>query len=172
MASCRISSSNTALPRGPEPATARRATRSILFALLALLGAGCAALQGPDWLAISQQSAQLRAGCESQFTAGTIKTHLATEQCANPPIRDLYAQNGWPDMDLLEAYLARRESIAEQWDRKAITPEEARAQFAQAAADQNTQLQTRAANRAVGAAAIRSTMPVFCTRSGPTMICQ
>jgi hypothetical protein len=161
-----------ALPRGPEPAATRRLTQSLLFVLLALLGTGCAALNGPDWQAISQQSAQIRAGCESQFAGGTIKTHFATEQCANPPIHALYAQNSWPDMDLLEAYFARRESIAEQWDRKAITAEEARAEFAQAAAEQNTQLQTRAANRAVGAAAFRSNQPLFCTRSGPTMICQ
>jgi len=140
--------------------------------ILAALLSGCAALTGPDWQAISQQSAQLRAGCESQFAAGTIKTHLATEQCANAPIRNLYASNGWPDMDVLDAFLARREAIADQWDRHAITEAEARADFAQAAADQNTQLQSRAASRAVGAAAIRSTMPVFCTHNGPMLICQ
>lgn len=150
--------------------TARRTSRLLL--LVTLLLAGCASLAGPDWLAISQQSAQIRATCESQFTAGTIKTHLATEQCANTPISNLYAQAGWPDMDVLVAYLARRESIAEQWDRRAISPEEARAQFAQAVADQNSQLQNRAANRAVSAAAARASMPMFCTRNGPTLICQ
>ena len=75
-------------------------------------------------------------------------------------------------MDVLDAYFARRESTAEQWDRRAIAPEEARAQFAQEAADMNSQLQNRAANRAVGAAAMRSTMPVFCTRNGQMLICQ
>jgi hypothetical protein len=129
-------------------------------------------LTGPDWTAIGQQSAQIRAGCESQFTAGTIKTHLATEQCASAPVSNLYASNGWPDMDVLEAYLARREAIAEQWDRHAISDQEARADFAQAAVEQNTQLQARAANRAMGAAAARTSMPMFCTRNGPTLICQ
>ena len=91
-------------------------------------------------------------------------------QSADP--RDLYAQNGFPDLDVLDAYLARRESTAEQWDRRAIAPEEARAQFAQEIADLNSQLQNRAANRAVGAAAIRSTMPMFCTPGGGVLICQ
>jgi hypothetical protein len=151
-------------------ATATRLQQSLLC--VAFLATGCAALTGPDWTAIGQEAAQLRAGCESQFASGAIKTHLATEQCANPPIHNLYAQAGLPDMDVLDAYFARRESTAEQWDRRAIAPEEARAQFAQEAADMNSQLQNRAANRAVGAAAMRSTMPVFCTRNGPMLICQ
>ncbi len=75
-------------------------------------------------------------------------------------------------MDVLEAYLARREAIADQWDRHVIGEPEARADFAQAAVEQNTQLQARAANRAMGAAAARASMPMFCTRNGPTLICQ
>jgi hypothetical protein len=147
-----------------------RRAKSLFVLVFAL--SGCAALTGPDWRAISQQSEQIRAGCESQFGAGIIKTHLATEQCSSAPIRDLYASNGWPDMDVLDAYLAHREAIAEQWDRRAISDQQARAQLAQAVADQNTQLQYRAANRAMGAAAARASMPVFCTRNGPTIICQ
>jgi hypothetical protein len=141
-----------------------------LIATVLLLG-GCAV--GPDWAAIAQQAAQLRAGCESQYTAGTIKTALATEQCADPPIHNLYASAGYPDLDVLDAYFAKREAIAAQLDRHAIAPEEARAEFAQALVDQNTALQQRATNRAVGFAAINSTMPVYCNRVGHgSMICQ
>ena len=150
----------------------RRLTFSLLTALLgaALLLAGCAS--GPDWNAIGQQAQSINAGCESQFGSGIIKTHLGVEQCANPPIRDLYGKAGWPDMDVLDAYLARRESIAEQWDRKAITDEEAHAQFAQAAVTQNSELQHRYADRAVSAAAWRSTFPVMCSRAGAGFFCQ
>lgn len=148
--------------------TARRIGRSVLF--IALLAAGCAL--APDWAAIEQQAASLRAGCESQFASGVIKTHLAAERCANGPILDLYAKAGWPDMDVLDAYLAKREAIAAQWDRKAITPEEARAQLAQATVDQNSELQHRAADRATSRAALRANMPVICTRTGATLICQ
>lgn len=145
---------------------------SRLFAIAALiatslLAAGCA--PGPDWTAIAQQAAQLRAGCESQYKSGIIKTALATEQCANPPIRDLYARAGFPDIDVIDAYFARREAIAAQIDRNAISPEEARADFAQALVDENTALQQRAASRAMVDAA---STPMFCNRlGGPTLIC-
>lgn len=169
MASSKAFSKTTASPREPEPRA--RQVRRFLF-LVTLLATGCAGLSGPDWAAIGQQATQIRAGCESQFTAGIIKTHLATEQCADPAIRALYASAGWRDLDVLDAYLARRKSIAERLDRKAISPEEARAQVAQATADQNTELQNRATNRLVGAAAMHETMPMFCTHAGPTLVCQ
>ncbi|HLI22725.1 MAG TPA: hypothetical protein VKV32_16505 [Stellaceae bacterium] len=137
-----------------------------LIASAAALG-GCAT--GPDWAAIGQQAGQLRAGCESQYKSGIIKTALATEQCANGPIRDLYARAGFLDMDVLDAYFARREAIAAQIDRKAIPPEEARAEFAQALVDENTALQQRAASRAMSYAA---STPMFCDRlDRMTMIC-
>ena len=137
--------------------------------MLTLLVAGCA---GADWASISQQATTIRAGCDSQLASGAIKTHLAAERCANPAILDLYAKAGWPDMDILEAYLARREAIAAQWDKNAISPEEARAEFAQAIVQQNSELQQRATNRTASDAALRSSMPVICTRRGPTLICQ
>lgn len=137
---------------------------------VALLMAACSF--GPDWPAISLQAEALRAGCESQLASGTLKTHLAAEQCANPSIHNLYAKSGWLDIDVLDAFLARREAIAEQWDRHAITAEEARAQFAEATVAQNTELQHRAADRAVGSAAMRSAQPLICTRVGTTFICQ
>jgi hypothetical protein len=142
------------------------------FAIAALIATSLAAnacALGPDWAAISQQAEQLRAGCESQYKSGVIKTAVVTEQCANPPIRDLYARAGFPDMDVLDAYFARREAIAAQVDRKAIPPEEVRAEFAQALVDENTALQQRAASRAMAYAA---STPMFCNRLDRlTMIC-
>ena len=135
-----------------------------------LLAAGCSL--GPDWTAIARQAEDIRATCESQLASGALKTHLAAEQCANPSIRDLYAKSGWLDIDVLDAFLARREAIAAQWDRNAMTPEEARARFAEATVEQNTELQHRAADRAVGSAAMRSAQPMTCTRVGATFVCQ
>ena len=137
--------------------------------LIATLVSAAACAVGPDWAAIGQQAEQLRAGCENQYKSGTITTALATEQCADGPIRDLYARAGFPDMDVLDAYYARREAIAAQIDRKAIPPEEARAEFAQALVDENTALQQRGAARA---AAYAATTPLFCNRLGfTTIIC-
>ena len=138
-------------------------TRLAILAGLVLL-AGCAV--GPDWDALNQQATQIRAACDSQHAAGTIKTALATEQCANPPIHNLYAGAHFFDLDVIDAYLAKREAIAAQEDRHAIPPEEARAELAQALVDRNTAFQQRAANRAIGYAASYSTMPAFCNRIG------
>jgi hypothetical protein len=139
------------------------------LALLALplLLAGCGI--GPDWPAIAQQAANLRASCEHELASGIVKTHLAVERCANPPIRNLYVQAGWPDIDVLDAYLAKREAIASQWDRGAITPLQARADLAQALVDQNTELQRRYAARST---ALRAPTPMICTRMGPNLYCR
>ena len=132
------------------------------FLVLALL-AGCAPV--PDWDAIGQQAAQLRIGCANQHP----ESALAAEKCANGPILNLYASADFPDMDVIDAYLAQREAIASEQDRHAISPEVARAQYAQALAQENTFLQQRAASRAQTLAA---TTPMFCNRIGfRSMIC-
>jgi hypothetical protein len=136
----------------------------------ALLLTGCTI--GPDWNTLNQQAAQIRAACEAQHAAGTIKTALATEQCADPQIHNLYANAQFIDLDVIDAYLAKREAIAAQQDRNAISPEEARSQLAQALVDQNSALQQRAANRAISYAASYSTYPTICNRIGySALIC-
>src|SRR5262249_34543408 len=107
------------------------------------------------------------AACESRHQSGELRSVLATEQCANTQIRNLYAANGFPDMDVLDAYLARREAIAAAEDRGTISPEEARAQFAEAQVQQNTSLQQRAGSRAAFA---YWNAPMFCQRVGPGML--
>lgn len=135
---------------------------ALAASFLLLLGA-CA--PEPDWRAIAQQAAQIHATCESQHP----ESALATEQCANSQISNLYASAGFPDMDVLEAYLTRREAIAARKDRHAISAEDARAEFAQALADENTALQQRAASRAL---LVGSTRPFFCDRLGfHSMVC-
>jgi hypothetical protein len=120
----------------------------------------------PDWHAIGQQAVQIHATCESQHPDSA----LAAEQCANPQIGNLYAGAGFPDMDVLDAYLTKREAIAARKDRRIISAEDARADFAQALAEENTLLQQRAASRAQLAA---STMPFFCSHiDSHSMICQ
>ena len=128
-----------------------------------LLLAACA--PAPDWPAIAQQATQIHATCETQHA----ESALAAEQCANSQISNLYASAGFPDMDVLDAYLAKREAIAARKDRHMISAEDARADFAQALAEENTFLQQRAASRAQLAA---STSPFFCNRiDSHSMIC-
>jgi hypothetical protein len=148
----------------------RRLPAPLLTIIGLLLVNGCTV--DPDWNVLQQQAAQIRAACDSQHAAGTIKTALATEQCANPPIHKLYADAHFFDLDVIDAYLAKREAIAAQQDRKAIGPEDTRAQLAQALVDENTALQQRSTNRAVTTAASYSPLPLVCNHFGPgPLIC-
>jgi hypothetical protein len=132
-------------------------------ALSMLFLSGCTV--GPDWDAIPQQATQIRSACETQHH----ESAFAAEQCANGSIRNLYASASFPDMDVIDAFLAQREAIASEFDRHAISPEVARAQYALALAQENTFLQQRIASRAQTAAA---TAPMFCNRAGfHSLIC-
>lgn len=119
---------------------------------LALLG-GC--IPSFDWDAVRRQSEQIRAGCASVHPDSAV----AAEQCANGPIRALYASGGFPDMDVIDAYLAHREVIATWQDSRTISPQQARADYADALAQENTLLLQRRASRAQISAA---TVPMFC----------
>jgi hypothetical protein len=105
--------------------------------LLPLLG-GCAA--APDWSKLDQQAFTVRAACERQYRDGLISSALGTERCANGSIRQLYADAGYPRLDVLDLYLARREAIAAAVDRHAIPPADAHVKLAEAQIEQNAAL--------------------------------
>jgi hypothetical protein len=110
-----------------------------LFAAASLLAlAACAA---PNWMTIDQQAFTIRAACERQHNNGVIATALATERCANGTIHRLYADAHYPQMDVLDQYLARREAIANAVDRKTIAPNDAPVKLAEAETEQVAALQ-------------------------------
>jgi hypothetical protein len=104
--------------------------------LLAL--AACAA---PNWTTVDQQAFTIRAVCERQHDNGLIPTELGTERCANGTIHQLYADAHYPQMDVLDRYLARREAIANAVDRKTIAPSDAPVKLAEAETEQVAALQ-------------------------------
>ena len=116
--------------------------RNLLPKLLAaasmLALAACAA---PNWTTIDQQAFTIRAACERQHNNGLIPTALATERCANGTIRRLYADSNYPQMDVLDQYLARREAIANAVDRRTIAPNEAPVKLSEAETEQVSALQ-------------------------------
>jgi hypothetical protein len=111
-----------------------------------LLLCGCAA---PNWTALDQQAWTIRAACERQHRGGMISTALGTERCANGSIHELYASAGYPQMDVLDRYLARREAITAAVDRHAIAPGDAPAKLAEAQTEQVSALQQRGLDPAV-----------------------
>jgi hypothetical protein len=128
-----------------------------------LLLCGCAL--GPNWASIAQQARQIQATCTAQH----LDSASAAERCSQGPIRSLYVDAGFLDLDVIDSYLARRAAIAAEEDRHAISPETARAEYAEALAQQNTMLQQRVASRAQISAARG---PLYCNRvTFGSMVC-
>jgi hypothetical protein len=117
---------------------ARNLLPKLLAAASMLALAACAA---PNWTTIDQQAFTIRAACERQHNNGLIPTALATERCANGTIHRLYADSNYPQMDVLDQYLARREAIANAVDRRTIAPNEAPVKLAEAETEQVSALQ-------------------------------
>ena len=91
-----------------------------------------------------------------------------------PKVHDIYAKAGVADIDLLDAYQAKREAIAEREDVGQITETEANAEIAQARADGISALQARVNERTrTRTAAILSATPtpMTCTTFGVTTTC-
>ena len=110
-----------------------------LFAAASVIALGaCAA---PNWTTIDQQAFTFRAACERQHNNGLIATELGTERCANGTIHRLYADAHYPQMDVLDQYLARREAIAFAVDRRTIAPSDAPVKLAEAETEQVSALE-------------------------------
>jgi hypothetical protein len=111
-------------------------TRHLLPKLVAAasvsLVAACAA---PNWTTIDQQAFTIRAACERQHNNGLIPTALATERCANGTIHRIYADAQYPQMDVLDQY------IAFAVDRRTIAPADAPVKLAEAETEQVAALQ-------------------------------
>jgi hypothetical protein len=117
----------------------------ILFSLT-----GC--LQVPDPHRFDGQRAAIKAECASQ------PTHLARERCANPRLAAINVSLGLPS-DIITAYFARREAVAERMDSGAITETEGAAEMAEATERANT------------AAHLRQPAPVVCTTTAGVTVC-
>ena len=130
-----------------------------LMIVIAALVSACIPAER-DWNAVAQQAEAIRTYCEKQFLSGVLGSELATEQCANPAIRSLYAGAEFRDIDILDAYLAKREALAAQLDRKAISPEDEMVLISNAKTEAYSAIQQRANARAVAPAAVMSTMPL------------
>ncbi len=144
--------------------------RVVAITAICCAASACAAAPGPDWAALRNQANEVRAQCAA---AQAGNGHLAVERCADPKVHDIYARGGVGDIDLLDAYQAKREVIAEREDNRQITETEANAEIAQARTDGISALQARLNERARTSAAILSATPppMTCTTFGATTTC-
>lgn len=86
---------------------------------------GCVSA-GPDWAAIRQAIDAKRAQCALDHP----QSHLATEHCTSEYAHKVYAAAGVREMDLIDAYGAQREAVAERLDHGQISQTEANAEIA------------------------------------------
>jgi hypothetical protein len=144
--------------------------RVITIAAICCTAASACAAPGPDWVALANQANEVRAQCAA---AESGNGHLAVERCAAPKVHDIYAKGDAADIDLLDAYQAKREAIAEREDGGQITETEAKAEIAQARADGISALRARFNERARTTASILSATPtpMTCTTFGVTTTC-
>jgi hypothetical protein len=143
----------------------RLSYRSILAAAASLLLLGAWA-PPPDWTSISREASTIRAACERQHKAGLLPSIYATEHCANARIAQLYAREGYPQLDILKTYLAKRDLIASKVDRGIIVPALAYVDLARARAAQNAALQQRGAAPALLDPGVFSWAPFACPQQG------
>jgi hypothetical protein len=158
-----------------KPPREKTKVRSSLLALLGSIAllltmVGCAP-SGTDWGAIARRAELTRKSCEAELANGNFKTRLAVERCANRTIRAEYAAFGFRDIDLIDAYFAKREAVAARLDSGTTTDLEARAEIASARSAEISEMESRQNGRTAAAAAILSTMPVTCTTFGAVTTC-
>lgn len=118
--------------------------------------AGCVTPPATDWGAVKVQADGVRVTCESWYAR---EGRLTVERCANGVIRLLYAKAGLRDMDILNAYLAQRQAIAESQDSGRITEVEANAEMAQARAVADSEAEARGSERAAMVLALAPAVP-------------
>lgn len=110
------------------------------------------AVQDSSGLESSLASAQKEAGaaiqeCASKKRAKKLRTWVATAQCYSPLVREAYTRISYPDLDLIDLFLAYSVAIAERVDKRQISEAEANAQTMELLSRIQTESQTRALAR-------------------------
>jgi hypothetical protein len=67
--------------------------------------------------------------CRNKRIDGTLKTYVASAQCANPRIVQAFSRASYRYMDLIAAFNAQRLQISERVDRKQITEADAQVEI-------------------------------------------
>jgi hypothetical protein len=80
--------------------------------------------QGPMVTAQTEMVAAITE-CRNKRIDGTLKTFVASAQCANPRIVQAYSKANYRYMDLIAAFNAKRLQISERVDRKQLTEADA-----------------------------------------------
>ncbi len=100
----------------------------------ALLLAACAGSRDQQSQRIQEGWARAHAiagECRTRRLAGELPGHVASAQCSNDGMRQAIAGGGYPYMDLVNVYLARRLVVAERVDAGEISESQGNAEIAE-----------------------------------------
>jgi len=81
--------------------------------------------------ATSQEAASAIQECRNKRASGQLKTYVESTECSNPKIVAAYQRAGYPYMDLIALWTAKRREIAEQEDMHRMTEVQAQAKGAE-----------------------------------------
>lgn len=88
-------------------------------------------------------SQQIITECRSKRLRGELSGHVASVLCSNDRIRQVWAESGYPYMDLIDLQLAYRMALAKRIDEGALSEEDTQLQLAELASRVNTEVQRR-----------------------------
>ena len=129
-------------------------TGCLVMLTLAVLPISCAPKPPADLHRFDAEAAAIKAECSSR------PTNLARARCSDARLLGLNLQLGWP-RDVVTAYFARREAIAEQIDLGKITQTEGDAEIAEAQERATAEMQRR----------LQAAQPLVCTTNAGLTVC-
>ncbi len=131
-------------------------------------------------------SAKINEECRARRLAGELPGYEASAQCSNERIRRVWAESGYPYMDLVDLALAYKVALARRMDDGLLSEDDAKLLLAELGTRINSEEQQRAALSAQarsqalqsygvllqGLGAIQPRTPITCSQSLNTFICQ
>jgi len=81
-------------------------------------------LIGAKFPQANEKTLAAMAECKSKRLSGELKTYVQSAKCSNPRMIRAFQDAGYPYMDIIELYAAKRIELAKNVDEKKITEEE------------------------------------------------
>jgi len=104
----------------------------ILFATtFTLLLVGCAPLVAQRQQEVFEQAQAISTGCHEKRLSGQLRGVADAARCSNDRMRQIWADAGFPYMDLVDLMAADRLAVAERMDKGELSTAEANVQMAE-----------------------------------------
>ena len=103
----------------------------LLATTFTLLLIGCAPLVALRQQEVFKQAQAISAECHEKRLSGQLKGFADAARCSNDRMRQIWADAGFPYMDLVDLMAADRLAVAERMDKEELSTAEANVQMAE-----------------------------------------